>query len=206
MKNTTDFNTTERHQMITRLQQGHKGYEYIQIERQWNPIAVTFLVSSMATIIILLTLSIKGCSDSYKNPPKQLNCQGCHGLKVKMVEYFKTNKVKSPQEMAEAVLKTKNPRLLAAINVGGEKKTPHTAISTGYKNQYSGAWQTADNWGKITKKTSIADQALIAELALETHVSEEKDIIRGLNAYGGESNKTRGQYAYAVLKELQRVP
>jgi hypothetical protein len=138
-----------------------------------------------------------------KEPQPAVACMTCDQKQKDMTSYFKSKKVKSPEQMAEAVLKTRNPRLLAAIHVGGEKRTPHTSMNTGYKNRYSGAWQTSDHWGKVNADTSISDQALIAELAINTHVTEEKDIIMGLNAYGGERNKRHGKYAYNVLKEFQ---
>lgn len=155
-----------------------------------------------AFLFTMYFVMFKGLNITPTKPQKQ--CIECHNRKNAMVDYLKRNKVKSPQEMAEALLATRNGRILAALHVRGEKKTPHTAMKTGYKNRYSGAFQTHESWGKITKNTSIAEQALIAEVALTTHVTEEKSIIKGLNAYGGHKDKINGAYAYNVLDELQR--
>jgi hypothetical protein len=89
---------------------------------------------------------------------------------------------------------------IAKVETGGNAHVRNT----GYKGHYSGAWQTERTWGKVT--SNITDQALIAELALDTHVKDEKDIIRGLNAYGGQKDKVNGAYAYTVLEELRRMP
>jgi hypothetical protein len=120
--------------------------------------------------------------------------------------YFRKhgNKGSTPDQLATAVLMTKSYRVLAAIHTAGERNSPVTARHTGYKGRYSGAWQTSAHWGKVTG--NVTDQALIAELALDAHVKEEGGIIKGLNAYGGESNKAKGKYAYTVLAELERVP
>jgi len=185
------------------LNRKNKKYEVDAPFTHLDYIIVFGLIAIVVIFLItVLHLAIKGLN--IKPSPPQKQCIECHNRKNAMVNYLKRNKVKSPQEMAEALLNSKNGRLLAAIHVRGEKATPHTAMKTGYKNKYSGAFQTHDSWGKITKDTSIAEQALIAEVALTTHVAEEKSIIKGLNAYGGHKDKVNGAYAYNVLDELQR--
>lgn len=173
-----------------------------------------FTKISLICIGILIGMALLAVIRSCDKDPEPIvtrnNCIKCHSKEYKkkqeMVAYFVKAGSKSPEQMAEAVLKTKNPRLLAALHVGGEKNTPHTSMKTGYKNRYSGAWQTSKHWGKITKNTTITEQALIAEFALKAHVDDEKSIIKGLNAYGGESNRVTGNYAYNVLAELTKVP
>lgn len=160
------------------------------------------LVTFIAGVAIGATLlaGMRAC-ERLPQPAVKADCMGCH-QKMAYEAYFKGSL--DPQAMAAAVLATKSPRLLAAIHVAGEKRTPHTARNTGYRKQNSGAWQTAEIWGPITKHTTITEQALIAELAIETHVKEEGNIVRGINAYGGERDKKDGQYAYNVLEELAR--
>lgn len=155
---------------------------------------------------MVLIVAIKSCDTEPKPAQAAQKCQTCHYVTAhsKMAAYFRKNGSKTPEQMATAVLMTKSPRLLAAIHVTGEKNTPPTARNTGYKGRYSGAWQTESRWGKVT--SDVTDQALIAERALNAHVTEEKNIIRGLNAYGGHKDKVNGAYAYNVLAELQRVP
>lgn len=183
-------------------------YYHRNPESKRNSANIAF-VCFFGMIGFALGLACLGLYNSYKvkaveNKPveKQPACFKCH-QKQMLTGYFKRNKVLDPEKMADAVIATRSPRLMAAIAVGGERKTPHTARNTGYKGRYSGAWQTHPMWGKVTK--DVTQQALIAEFALETHVIDQKDIIKGLNAYGGESNKKRGKYAYNVLNEFTRV-
>ena len=107
--------------------------------------------------------------------------------------------------MALAVLNTKNPRLLAALAVKGERNTPYTVRRGGYKGAHAGAWQANQKfWGKVPYNP--VGQALQSERILEELVSDEPNIVKALNTYGGESDKIKGKYAYNVIAELVNVP
>ena len=207
----TDFNDGARYKMIQKLNERpnyccEDDFSRIDPIRNSNPLATVALLGIGAIMGMALLTGLRACEREPMPAVIKHDCASCHNKTMAMIRYFKNKNVKSPEEMAEAVLKTRNPRLLAAIHVGGEKKTPHTAINTGWKGKYSGAWQTHERWGKITKHSTITEQALASELAIETHTAEQKDIIKGLNAYGGESDKKNGKYAFNVLRELQKVP
>lgn len=178
----------------------------LQPRREASTLEMVCLTAALFFACTTAVLLVKGCDREPMPAVIKSQCVSCHSKEGIMAYYFRKKGVKSPEQMAEAVLRTRNPRLLAAMNVGGEKKTPHTAMKTGWKRQFSGAWQTHDRWGKITKHSTITEQALIAEFALETHVAEQKNVIKGLNAYGGESDLKNGKYAFNVLKELAEVP
>ena len=196
----------DRHDRMQRLNRSLTGIIRPQPKDYFLPIAT--LATGIAFGMTLI-VAIKSCDVvSIPTPAEAIvsDCRVCHYVTrhAKMSAYFRKAGSKTPEAMATAVLMTKSPRLLAAITVKGEKLTPPTARKTGYKGRYSGAWQTEAHWGKVT--SNITDQALIAEFALDTHVKDEKGIIRGLNAYGGQKDKAKGKYAYEVLAELQRVP
>lgn len=135
--------------------------------------------------------------------PKLTECMGCH-RKAAYTAYFQKAGSKSPQEMAEAVLATKNPRLMAAIAKIETGGNPHIR-NTGYKKRHDGAFQIASkHHGKVSH--DVVEQALQAEMVLVGMLSEEKSIIPALNAYAGHTDKKRGRYAYNVLAELSQVP
>lgn len=156
----------------------------------------------IAVGMVLIT-ALKYCD---KPPQPALDCAGCH-RKMSFTEYFRKNGSKSPEELAHGILQTRNPKLLAAIAVCESNGNP-TKRNTGRGGKYNGAFQTGAQWGKIRTRNltqhDITHQALVAELALETHISEQKDIIKALNNYGGD--KTKKQYAYKILEELKNVP
>lgn len=128
------------------------------------------------------------------------DCKTCH-QKMALAKYFEQAGSKAPEQMAEAVLVTKRPRLMAAIAKVESNGNPHIR-NTGYKNRYSGAWQTGKHWGKVT--ADVTEQALIAEFALESHIKDAKgNLKRGLNGYGGDSTD---RYSRKILAELERVP
>lgn len=121
---------------------------------------------------------------------------------VRMAEYFRRAGNKTPEQMAAAVLRTKNPRLLAAIATKGEKNTPYTARNTGYKRRHSGAWQVSRrDWGSVPHNP--VDQALQAEMIIAELTSNHKSIKKALSQYGGDSTD---RYQRRVLAELVNVP
>ena len=195
----------DRYDKIQRL--GRTVTGSTSIKSKSNFTLIVHLAIGIA-IGVTATVAVKSCDvEPLPNVSvRSVNCPTCHTISrhAAMTSYFSKAGSASPEQMATAVLMTRSPRLLAAIHVAGEKKSKPSSRNTGYKGRYSGAWQTAKVWGKVTD--NIVDQALIAELALNTHVKNEKDIVRGLNAYGGHKDKVNGAYAYNVIEELQRVP
>jgi hypothetical protein len=135
--------------------------------------------------------------------PVQLDCRECH-RKVAMTRYFERRGNPTPEQMAEAVLATKSPRLMASIAVKGEKNTPYWTRNGGYKKRHDGAYQMS----KAHKKAygpvppDPIGQALQAERYL-SDITSELNIKEALNEYGGDS---RGHYANRVLAELINVP
>lgn len=137
----------------------------------------------------------------------QLDCSKCHSSelskKQRMVSYFIRKGSPEPEKMADAVLQTHNPRLLASIAVR-ETRGDHTVRRTGYRKQHDGAFQVNPRyWGKVSKDP--IEQALQAEsILVELQETHQGDLRKALNAYGGDT--TKRMYAYNVLKELQEVP
>ena len=134
----------------------------------------------------------------------QLDCQKCHSRELqkqsKLAAYFKKNGSKTPEEMADAVLRTKNPRLLAAVARIETNGNP-AKRGAGYLKKHDGAFQVnSKHWGKVSHDP--IEQALQAE-AILTELTHEKGLVAGLNAYGGD---TRGKYAKMILAELVSVP
>jgi hypothetical protein len=156
-------------------------------------------------MIIILAYSIRSCIPI---PNKgELDCSRCHSAqlqhKQRMVSYFIRKGSKSPEEMANAVLQTNNPRLLASIAVRETGGNPDNK-RTGYKKKHDGAWSVNPaHWGNVPK--DAAAQAQQAQRILQ-ELTQERPIKQALNFYGGESNLQTGRYANGVLKELLQVP
>jgi hypothetical protein len=136
----------------------------------------------------------------------QLDCQKCHSRELqkrdKLANYFRKNGSKTPEEMANAVLQTRSPRLMAAMAVR-ESGGNHNIRKTGWKRQHNGAFQVnPKHWGKVSDDP-IA-QALQAEAILTELTQETGGIRKALNAYGGD--RTKRVYAANILRELQEVP
>ena len=151
-------------------------------------------------IVLGLTLSV--LVKDQKDAPIVNKCSGCHSTKHRFIDYFTRAGNKHPEQMANAVLATKKPRLLAAVAVAGEKNTPYTVRKGGYKKRHAGAWQVNSKyWGRVPNDP--VSQALQAERILEDLTGEGKNIRTALSIYGGDSSS---RYANRVLKELQEVP
>ena len=156
----------------------------------------------VALILALAGLIATGYSMTYNDTKKpataQIQCTQCHNRQQAMTNYFRKSGNPTPEEMAMAVLKTKSPRLLAAVAVAGEKNTHYKERAGGYKRQHAGAWQVNKKyWGKVPVKP--VDQALQAESIL-TELTQTMPIKKALNYYGGD---TSGDYSRRVLAELQ---
>ena len=131
-------------------------------------------------------------------------CDICHyPKKQKLVNYFKKKGSPRPEEMADGVLRTRNPRLLAAISVVETGGDP-AKRNTGFKRRHSGAFQVNPKyWGAVPK--DAAGQAKQAQDILDDLQDKGKNsIVKTLNAYGGD--ETKRTYAYNVLRELESVP
>ncbi|MBV5327120.1 MAG: hypothetical protein JZU65_05695 [Chlorobium sp.] len=166
---------------------------------KWSYLQSIILFSIGAVFGMLILVTVKACD----NEPQTViqNCSYCHNKKMAFTIHFKNKGSRSPEEMADAVLKTKNPRLLAAIAVVESDGNSHIR-NRGYKKQHDGAFQVNPaHWGKVPHDAE--GQALQAEDILEELVGTKKNIRVALNHYGGD---TRGNYAKAILKELQEVP
>lgn len=81
-------------------------------------------------ILFVIGLIVIGQTLDYRWQMQELAasmaCLSSHTPQDKYREYFRRNRNPSPQKMAEAVLASGSPRLMAAIAVKGEKNTPYT--------------------------------------------------------------------------------
>ena len=171
---------------------------YLQTKKDNRQDIITLVLLGAVAGMIGIT-AFKACT---KEPePVQRPCQACHTRVMVMANYFKKAGSKSsPEEMANAVLKTKSPRLLASIakiESGGNPRLRNT----GYKKRHHGAFQVnPKHWGKVPK--DAAGQALQAERIL-TELTETMPIKKALSRYGGD---TTDKYQRKVLAELVKVP
>ena len=130
---------------------------------------------------------------------RTVDCRACH-VKVAMTTYFKKIGSKTPEEMAVAVLKTKSPRLLAAMAKVETNGNPRIRRS-GYKKRHHGAFQVnPHDWGTVPK--DAVGQALQAERIM-TELTETMPIKKALSQYGGDSTD---RYQNKILAELVNVP
>lgn len=195
-----DYNTEERKHRIQILQKASGGRAH---NRRARILANLMLVALGMLIMLLFGMVFRACTDAQPDA-YTTDCRQCHSRVKTFTDYFRKMGSKAPEAMAEAVVATKNPRLMAAIAKVETQGNPQVR-RTGYKKQHDGAWQVNRKaWGRVP--LDVTEQALQAELVLKTHVEEEKDFIKGLNAYGGESNKRHGRYAKLILSELTEVP
>ena len=170
-------------------------------QRKSNPIALVFF----ACVVLGVVLAGHSCATKEK-----IKLQKCHsGIKpsireIKMAEYFRINGNKHPKLMAHAVLQTHKPKIMASIAVKGEKNSPYTSLSGGYKKRHVGAWQVNEQLHGFAGREPV-QQALKAEAVLDDILKECKgDLRKALNIYGGD--KTEKIYAENILAEIQRVP
>lgn len=128
-----------------------------------------------------------------------LDCYGCH-RKMALTNYLKQAGSHSPEELANAVLKTESPRLLSAIAVVESNGNP-ALRNTGYKKRHHGAFQVNPrHWGNVSRDAT--QQAKQAENILK-ELTEDYPIKTALSKYGGDSTD---RYQRRVLAELARVP
>lgn len=159
----------------------------------------THLIAGVLGAVLMMVLS--GVLRSNVLVTERRECTNCHTRQAEMIKYFQRAGSKNPEAMAVAVLKTRSPRLLAAMHVKGEKLSPHTSRAGGYKKKHQGAWQVnPDDWSAVPMTPD--GQALQVQDILEELV-QKQGIVTALNKYGGD---TRGKYARTVLNEVKNVP
>lgn len=173
----------------------HKHYMRKRTVETW---AVTVAAVSLVGIAYAglkdVPVSVPATNDG------QLDCRTCHSKKAAMIEYFKKAGSKSPEKMAEAVMSTKSPSLLAAI-ARVESDGNADIRKTGYKKQHDGAWQVNRYLhGKVP--SDPVKQALQAEAILK-ELTETLPLKKALSVYGGDSSN---QYQKTILAELERTP
>jgi len=176
--------------------------KYILEEKYPTDKKIIYGVTTAVAVITAITIGYV----AVKHPsvkPAQKQCAECHDSKKhNLTEYFKKKGSPEPEVMADAVLQTRNPRLLAAVAVK-ESTGNYRIRNAGYKNRHHGAFQVNPrDWGKVS--TDPIDQALQAEGILRELVEEKGTITAALNQYGGD--KTHKRYAKNILAELQEVP
>jgi len=165
--------------------------------RSSNLFTTVALISVGAAMGMAIIAGIRRC-EVYPEPAKE--CAACHNQQMAMSNYFKKAGSKSPEEMAYAVLKTNNPRLLAAVSVVESNANPNTRRS-GYKRRHDGAFQVnPKHWGRVPD--DAIGQSLQAERILQ-ELTQTMPIKKALSQYGGDSTD---KYQRRVLAELVRVP
>ena len=203
----TDFNDKTRYDHIQRLQKANGIDPYYSrhddvYERNGNSnaLVVVALFGMGAAFGMVGITALKACDRDPDPVIVQLDCQACHSRKAAMVEFFRKAGSQTPEQMAEAVLATKSPRLLAAVAKVESGGNPHIRKG-GYKGRHAGAFQVN---GRIHGRVSHdpVQQALQAESIL-SELTETMPIKQALSVYGGDSSS---RYQRQVLAELVRVP
>lgn len=152
---------------------------------------------------VLLTVGLLAVIHACEQKPKpvsgEVRCYDCHRRQA-FTQYFKKAGSSQPERMADAVLNTNTPRLLAAISKVESGGNPHIRRA-GYKKRHDGAFQVNPrHWGKVPH--DAVDQALQAE-AIIVELTATMPIEKALSLYGGDSTS---RYQKRVLAELTRVP
>lgn len=197
---TTDY--MNRRELIQRLNK--KSYPAYQMEEQYKRDNLALLIA-LCAIVLALGSYMRSCTHEPQPAANVIekpneNCVKCHDGVAKMKAYFEKAGSKHPEEMAHAVLKTKNPRLLAAV-AKVESGGNHKIVKSGYRHRHSGAFQVnPKEWGRVPK--DAVGQALQAERILED-LQETMPLKKALAMYGGDST---GKYSRKILAELTRVP
>lgn len=196
-----DFNKSDRYSKIQLLQKANTGFIAVTESTGARVATAVILILFGVSIGIILLAVAKSCDAVNKPVSVQLDCRDCHNRKAAMIQYFRKSGSKTPEMMAEAVLATKSPRLLAAIAVKGEKNTPYTVRNGGWKKRHAGSWQVSKkHWGEVPKDP--VGQALQAEEIL-AELTSTMPIEKALSVYGGDSTS---RYQRRVLAELVNVP
>lgn len=170
-------------------------------QRVQNPASILTLMSVGVAFGMVGITALKACDKTPEPVVVQSSCVQCHGHRAALIQYFRQNGSKSPEEMANAVLDTKFPRLLAAISKVESGGNPHLR-NTGYRKKHHGAFQVNPKyWGEVS--FNPAEQALQAERIL-TELTDTMPVKQALNFYGGDVS--RKKYSNAILAEMVKVP
>lgn len=168
---------------------------------------MTLFVTGISIGLVAM-VALRACDKAPEPAHAAQKCQTCHAAnqQTRLTHYFRKNGSRNPEEMANAVLNTRTPRLLASVAVvetGGNthNRSGQPIRNTGYKKQHSGAFQVNPKyWGKVPH--DAAGQAQQAE-AILSELAETMPIKKALSVYGGDSTS---KYQRRVLAELVRVP
>jgi len=177
---------------------------YYHHDEGLRTVAAVGLIGIGIIMGMVILATVRACDKEPEPVAITQNCSNCHSKAYKkkqaMVAYFANAGSKSPEQMAEACLATKKPRLMAAIakvETGGNSHVRNT----GYKKQHHGAFQVNPRyWGNVPRNATL--QALQAEAILQ-ELTETMPIKKALSYYGGDN--TNG-YQRRILAELVRVP
>ena len=180
-------------------------YKNYTIEEQKKTIWHSLLVAgALGLIIVAMAVScVKGIDktielEEINNAPLREQRQEILNRNDKLVSAFQAAGSPVPHEMAQACMKTKNPKLMAAVAIVESNGTPHAVGRSGER----GAWQVIPKvWGSVPK--SADGQARQAERILDELVaaSPRGSLLQGLSAYntGSYNSKVGRQYALKVM-------
>jgi|GEM_PF-4134886 len=202
----TDFNSDARYEAIRNRQNENRHREIIDPEPEGKLFNAIAAVTFVGFGILVGVSATKGYA-AFKRAGNEsvvnsIKCTICHSKQAAFQRYFEKIGSPQPEKMAAAVLATKKPRLMAAIAKVESNGNPDVK-ATGYKKRHDGAFQVNRNiWGAVSQ--DAVEQAIQAEMVLDEHRKDSKNLKAALNAYGGD--KTKKRYAYNILKELEDVP
>lgn len=160
-----------------------------------------FLGLFLLTVVIIGALMVRGCATEEPKPQPV-----CHvtDQEKHLADFFMRHGSPQPLEMALAVAKTKNPKLMAAVAVRESNGNPK-AVGDGGASK--GAWQVQEkHWAKVP--TTATEQALQAEKILEELVASSQGRLQsGLEKYntGRVGTKAGKRYATDVLRLKRRL-
>ena len=177
---------------------------YERMQRLTNPIKKQSnkykLLSLCAIGVAFIAVLVVKKPDEVKQVQKK--CVQCHNKQNQLAQHLKSKGSKTPQELADALLKTKNPRLLTAIAV---VETQGNSVKGGWKKQYHGVYQVHPRIHGAVKKDLLAQSLQADRIITEFTELNKGDIRKALNQYGGETSGGNG-YSKKVLAELVEVP
>ena len=166
--------------------------------RRCNVIAtVTFI----GVILILVLCTLRSCT--YRRPPVHATKATTAGWQYET--FFRRHNSPEPQRMAQAVLQTDRPRLMAALAVAESNGNPRAIGDSGKAH---GAFQVWPSYhGRVHHDPTA--QAVQAERILEELIGDEPRgrLLQALSAYntGSYTSRTGHRYAQRVIKLMREV-
>lgn len=167
-------------------------------QSQCNPIGIGILVAAAIGIGIL---TFRSC-----HIPEPAHALATHTTQastndLQYIAFFRQHGSPEPQRMAQAVLATKRPRVMAAIAVVESNGDPY---AIGDNGRARGAFQVWSHWGRVPHPDYPALQALQSERILEELIGDEprRSLLRALSAYntGRYDSRVGLRYARRVIK------